>query len=184
MRAAQLLHRKRNASDSGGHDIGGDGAYRSGSSAGERPGRAAVRSDHAGDRTARTRSTRRQGHVYSPGEVGALSAGEERSSALIGDWRGAVTVVGFCDEAYRDLDVSVVNQHGMVVAAEYAVDPRPVVTFAALPGYSYTLKVRMSGKFVPRRPLKLARVEGEFEGRRCSGVGLMQPTADEESVAI
>ena len=86
-----------------------------------------------------------QGHVYSHGEVGALSAGEERSSALIGDRGGAVTVVGFCDEACRDLDVSVVNQHGMVVAAEYAVDPRPVVTFAALPGYSYTLKVRMSG---------------------------------------
>jgi hypothetical protein len=85
-----------------------------------------------------------QGHFYFQGEVGSLAGGRERVTPLIGGWQGTVTLTGFCDEGCRDLDLVVLNESNEVVAAEYSANPRPVVTFAALPSRTYRMQVRMS----------------------------------------
>lgn len=84
-----------------------------------------------------------QGHTYYHGEVGSLNDDEERVSALIGGWRGVVTVTGFCDRSCDDLDLFVIDDLGQTVISDISVDARPRVTFMALQDRRYQLRVRM-----------------------------------------
>lgn len=76
-------------------------------------------------------------------EVGSLSDSQTRETHLVGGWAGTLTVLGVCDQYCGDLDLFIIDDLGQEVISDTSIDDTPEVTFRALAGRSYTLRVRM-----------------------------------------
>lgn len=85
-----------------------------------------------------------EGNQLLNAELATLGQGETRTTHLVGDWTGIITVSGFCAAGCGDLDIAVIDANtGAEVVADAAVDNTPIVNFQALESVDYSLRVTM-----------------------------------------
>ena len=85
-----------------------------------------------------------EGNQLLNAELATLGQGETRTTHLVADWTGLITVSGFCAAGCGDLDIAVVDANtGAEIVADAAVDNTPIVNFQASESVDYSLRVTM-----------------------------------------
>lgn len=85
-----------------------------------------------------------EGNQLLHAELATLGQGETRTTHLVANWGGILTVSGFCAEGCGDLDITVLDANtGAEVVTDVATDNTPIVTFQSLASGDYNLRVTM-----------------------------------------
>lgn len=85
-----------------------------------------------------------EGNQLLHAELATLGQGETRTTHLVANWGGILTVSGFCAPGCGDLDISVLDANtGAEIVVDAATDNTPIVTFQSLESGDYNLRVTM-----------------------------------------
>lgn len=85
-----------------------------------------------------------EGNQLLHAELATLAQGETRTTHLVANWGGILTVSGFCAAGCGDLDIAVLDANtGAEVVVDAATDNTPIVTFQSLESGDYNLRVTM-----------------------------------------
>lgn len=85
-----------------------------------------------------------EGNQLLNAEVATLAQGETRTTHLVANWGGIITVSGYCAAGCGDLDIAILDANtGAEVVVDVAADNTPIVTFQSLASSDYNLRVTM-----------------------------------------
>lgn len=85
-----------------------------------------------------------EGNQLLNAELATLGQGETRTTHLVADWTGLMTVSGYCAAGCGDLDIAILDANtGAEIAVDAASDNTPIVNFQALESVDYNLRVTM-----------------------------------------
>jgi hypothetical protein len=91
-----------------------------------------------------TNAPANEGNQLLNAELATLGQGETRTTHLVANWGGILTVSGFCAAGCGDLDIAVLDANsGAEVVVDAASDNTPIVTFQSLASGDYNLRVTM-----------------------------------------
>lgn len=85
-----------------------------------------------------------EGNQLLNAELATLRNGEERTTHIVSDWTGQMTITGFCGASCADLDLTIIDTTtNTEVVTDTATNATPIVNFWAQNGHDYSLKVTM-----------------------------------------